>query len=187
MNLPGSTNVDIADLRSLYSNREARVKRAKGKSERSSLMNVGRRVDYAVRALSFLAGQPAAQVVSRVDIEKSQDIPSFYLSKIMKDLVAGGLVQSHIGSKGGFTLAKAADAITIKDVYETVERPLVLMECLEKGAEYCSYCAVCSQKSVWEEAQALLAKFLNGVTIANIADRQGLRGRLVRSPLQRAG
>ena len=97
-------------------------------------MNVGRRVDYAVRALSFLAGQPAGKIVSRADIEKSQDIPSFYLSKIMKDLVAGGLVQSHIGSKGGFSLAKLATSISIKDVYETVERPLVLMDCLREGS-----------------------------------------------------
>ena len=82
--------------------------RARRKAERSSLMNVGRRVDYAVRALSYLAGQPSDRVVSRADIEKSQDIPSFYLSKIMKDLVSGGLVHSHVGSKGGFTLAKAA-------------------------------------------------------------------------------
>ena len=162
------------------------MKRAKAPSERSSLMNVGRRVDYAVRALSYLAGQSAGTIVSRADIEKSQEIPSFYLSKIMKDLVAGGLVQSHIGSKGGFTLAKRASAITIKDIYETVERPLVLMECLEKGASYCSFCPVCSQKSIWEEAQSVLANFLAGVTIADIADRQGLRGRLIRMPLQKA-
>ena len=150
-------------------------------------MNVGRRVDYAVRALSFLAGQPSGTIVSRADIEKSQDVPSFYLSKIMKDLVAGGLVQSHIGSKGGFTLAKKAAAITIKDIYETVERPLVLMECLERGASYCSYCAVCTQKSVWEEAQSVLANFLAGVTIADIADRQGMKGRLTKTQMQRAG
>jgi Rrf2 family protein len=162
------------------------VKRAKAKNERSSLMNVGRRVDYAVRALSYLAGQPEGKIVSRADIEKSQDIPSFYLSKIMKDMVAGGLVQSHIGSKGGFTLAKHAAAISIKDVYETVERPLVLMECLEQGANYCSFCAVCSQKSVWEEAQIVLAEFLAGVSVAEIADRQGLKERLTRSPLQKA-
>jgi Rrf2 family protein len=162
------------------------VKRTKARSERSSLMNVGRRVDYAVRALSYLAGQPAGKIISRADIEKSQDIPSFYLSKIMKDLVAGGLVQSHIGSKGGFTLAKAADAISIKDIYETVERPLVLMECLERGINYCSYCAVCSQKSIWEEAQGMLANFLAAVSIATIADRQGLKGRLLKSPLQKA-
>ena len=162
------------------------MKRARAKSERSSLMNVGRRVDYAVRALSYLAGQPEGKIVSRSDIEKSQDIPQFYLSKIMKDMVAGGLVQSHIGSKGGFTLAKRAAAISIKDVYETVERPLVLMECLEQGANYCSFCAVCSQKSVWEKAQMVLAEYLAGVSIAEIADRQGLRGRLIRSPLQKA-
>jgi Rrf2 family protein len=149
-------------------------------------MNVGRRVDYAVRALSFLAGQPAGKIVSRADIEKSQDIPSFYLSKIMKDLVAGGLVQSHIGSKGGFSLAKLATSISIKDVYETVERPLVLMDCLERGADYCSYCSVCTQKSIWEEAQKVLAEFLGRISINDIADRQGLKGRLVGS-LQKAG
>ncbi|HEU5465094.1 MAG TPA: Rrf2 family transcriptional regulator [Candidatus Binatia bacterium] len=141
-------------------------------------MNVGRRVDYAVRALSYLAGQPEGKVISRSDIEKSQDIPSFYLSKIMKDLVAGGLVRSHIGSKGGFTLAKRPGAISIKDVYETVERPLVLMECLEKGPSYCSFCAVCLQKSVWEKAREVLANFLAGVSIAEIADGDGLKRRL---------
>lgn len=150
-------------------------------------MNVGRRVDYAVRALSFLAGQPAGAIVSRADIERSQDIPSFYLSKIMKDLVAGGLVQSHIGAKGGFTLARKAGAITIKDIYESVERPLVLMECLEQGVNYCSLCAVCTQKSIWEEAQSVLANFLDGVTIADIADRQGMKGRMVKAPMQRTG
>ena len=96
------------------------MKQRKFRSERSSLMNVGRRVDYAVRALSFLAGQLEGRIVSRAEIEKSQDIPPFYLSKIMKDLVAGGLVHSHIGSKGGFTLSKPANTITMKAVFETV-------------------------------------------------------------------
>ena len=149
-------------------------------------MNVGRRVDYAVRALSFLCWSAGGgdDSAGRI-IEKSQDIPSFYLSKIMKDLVAGALVQSHVGSKGGFTLAKNAGAITIKDIYETVERPLVLMECLEQGASYCSYCVVCTQKSIWEEAQAVLANFLAGVTIADIANHQGLKGRMLNAPCSR--
>ena len=150
-------------------------------------MNVGRRVDYAIRALSYLAGQPVGKIISRTEIEHSQDIPSYYLSKIMKDLVAGGLVRSQIGSKGGFTLAKPARAISIKDVYETVERPLVLMECLQEGSNYCSYCSVCSQISVWEKAQKILADFLSGVSIGEIADGRGLRERLARAPQLQAG
>jgi Rrf2 family protein len=162
------------------------MKRKVARAERSSLMNVGRRVDYAVRALSYLAGQPAAHVVSRAEIEKSQGIPSFYLSKIMKDLVAGGLVLSRVGSKGGFLLAKPAASISIKDVYESVERPLVLMDCLEQGPSYCSFCTVCSQKSIWEEAQTILANYLGGVFISDIADRQGLKGRLGNAPVREA-
>lgn len=141
-------------------------------------MNVGRRVDYAVRALSYLAGMPPGKIVSRVDIEEKQDIPSYYLSKIMKDLVAGGLVQSHIGSKGGFSLARPAATISIKEVYETVERPMALMECLDKGENYCSYCPVCNQISVWDKAQTLLANYLAEVSIGDIAARHGLRERL---------
>ena len=153
------------------------MRRSNVGTERSSLMNAVRRVDYAVRALTYLAGQPPGKVISRAEIEKKQDIPSHYLSKIMKDLVAGGLVHSHIGSKGGFSLARPAETISIKEVYETVERPIVLMECLEKGEEYCPYCSVCSQISVWERAQSLLANYLASVTISNIADQTGLRER----------
>ena len=145
-------------------------------------MNVGRRVDYAVRALTYLAGQPPGKVIARTEIEKKQDIPSHYLSKIMKDLVAGGLVHSHIGSKGGFSLARPAETISIKDVYETVERPIVLMECLDKSEEHCPYCSVCTQISVWDRAQSLLANYLVSVTISNIADQTGLRERLVSLP-----
>jgi Rrf2 family protein len=155
------------------------MRRSNVGTKRSSLMNAGRRVDYAVRALTYLAGQPPAKVISRAEIEKKQDIPSHYLSKIMKDLVASGLVHSHVGSKGGFSLARPAETISLKEVYETVERPIVIMECLEKGDEYCPYCSVCTQISVWDRAQSLLANYLASVTISNIADQTGLRERLI--------
>lgn len=141
-------------------------------------MQVGRRVDYAVRALAYLAGQHPDKTAGKAEIEKKQDIPPHYLSKIMKDLVAGGFVHSRHGPKGGFVLARPAKQISIKEVYESVEGPLVLMQSLEKGEEYCPYFTVCSQISVWERAQSLLARYLAKVSIADIADRQGLKERL---------
>ena len=156
------------------------MKRSKGEMGRSSLMQVGRRVDYAVRALAYLAGQPPEKIVSKAEIEKSQDIPSHYLSKIMKDLVAGGFVNSHVGSKGGFRLAKAAQEISIKEIYECVEGPLVLMQSVVKGEEYCPYYSACTQISIWAKAQNLLASYLAKVSIADIADQQGLRERWTR-------
>ena len=141
-------------------------------------MNVGRRVDYAIRALAYLAAQPPGRMINGAEIGKKQDIPSHYLSKIMKDLVAAGLVNSHTGSKGGFTLAKAPKNISIREVYECVEGPLVLMQSLVKGEEYCSFFSVCNQISVWGKAQGILANYLASVSVGDIADKQGLRERL---------
>lgn len=154
------------------------MENSKRGTERSSLMNVGYRVDYAVRALSYLAAQPPGRIVPRAELEKKQHIPPHYLSKIMKDLVSGGLVKSYLGCRGGFSLARAAQTISIKEVYEAVERPLVIMECLEKGPSYCSYIPVCTQVSIWQRAQTLLANFLSGVSVNDIADQKGLRERL---------
>lgn len=141
-------------------------------------MHVGRRVDYALRALSYLAAQAPGRIVSRAEIESKQDIPSSYLSKIMKDLVAAGLVLSHPGCQGGFTLAKPATAINVREVYESVEGPLVLMQCLEKGEHFCRYDAVCPQISIWDRAQSLVAGYLAKVSLGDIADQPGLRPRL---------
>lgn len=146
--------------------------------ERSSLMNIGKRVDYAVRALSYLAAQPHGTVVSRREIQRKQDIPSHFLSKIMKQLAGGNLVESHMGARGGFSLKKPAAHINLKEVYECLEGPLLLMECLEEGEQACQYCEVCNQISVWGEAQRRLAEYLASVSLGQIAHKAGLREEL---------
>ncbi len=147
-------------------------------AERSSLMNIGKRVDYAIRALSYLAAQPNGKIISRRELQTKQDIPSHFLSKIMKQLIGGELVESYMGARGGFTLKKPAAQINLKEVYECLEGPLLLMECLEDGERACRYCEVCNQISVWGEAQRRLANYLAGVSLGQIADRIGLREEL---------
>jgi Rrf2 family protein len=106
-------------------------------TERSSLMNIGKRVDYAIRALSYLAARPANHAVSRREIQEKQDIPAHFLSKIMKRLETGGLVQSYMGARGGFALKKLPAHITLKEVYECLEGPLMLMGCLDERERAC--------------------------------------------------
>src|SRR6185369_8369378 len=147
-------------------------------SERSSLMNIGKRVDYALRALSYLAAQTPDCPVSRREIQTKQDIPAHFLSKIMKRLESGGFVQSYMGARGGFTLKRSPEEINLKEVYECLEGPLTLMGCLEEKERACRYCSVCSQISIWHEAQRLLGNYLAGVSLQHIAHRSGLREEL---------
>ena len=155
------------------------LKSSQGRSiERSSLMNIGKRVDYALRALSYLAAQAPGYTVSRREIQTKQDIPTHFLSKIMKRLESGGFVQSHMGARGGFTLKRSATEINLKEVYECLEGPLTLMGCLEEKERACRYCSVCSQISIWHEAQRILGNYLAGISLQNIAHRAGLREEL---------
>ena len=141
-------------------------------------MNVGRRMDYAVRALSYLAAQPPLRVVPRNEIQDRQRIPPHFLSKILRKLVTAGYLVSVPGARGGFRLHAQADRVTIRDVYECIEGPLCLMECIEEEEAYCSFAPICTQRTVWRGAQEALVRYLEQVSIGDLADPRGLVRRL---------
>lgn len=145
---------------------------------RSSLMNLGRRMDYAVRALSYLAAQPADRVVPRTEIQARQQIPQHFLSKILRQLVAADFLVSAPGARGGFRLRAPAERISLRDVYESIEGPLCLMECVDQQEAFCRFTPVCTQITVWRRAQLVLGRYLEGISLRDIADQDGLVQRL---------
>lgn len=147
-------------------------------ADRSSLMNVGRRVDYAIRALAYLAGQPPKRIVPCGEIEARQGVPRHFLSKILRSLVAAGLLESLSGARGGFRLQRPPTQISVRQVYEGVEGELRLIDCLYDGGTFCCFAPVCTQIDVWRGAQQRLLEYLDSVSIHDIADRQGLISRL---------
>jgi Rrf2 family protein len=157
--------------------------RAHASARRSSIMNVGRRMDYAVRALCYLAAQPPERVVRRAEIQQRQNIPPHFLSKILRSLVSAGFLASVPGARGGFRLGRPAGEISIRAVYESVEGRLSLVECVDRGEGFCCFAPVCTQLDIWSGAQRLLGSYLDNISIGDIADRHGLVPRLrQRSP-----
>ncbi|MGD9763155.1 MAG: Rrf2 family transcriptional regulator [Candidatus Binatia bacterium] len=140
-------------------------------------MKVGRRVDYALRALCYLAGQ-GDRVVTCTEIQARQAVPPHFLSKILRRLVAAGVLESVPGARGGFRLGRPADRITVREVYQCIEGRLSLIDCVERQDEFCCFASVCAQRHVWRRAQQVLLDYLESVTIREIADREGLVPRL---------
>ncbi|GIW39974.1 MAG: hypothetical protein KatS3mg076_0551 [Candidatus Binatia bacterium] len=166
-------------VRSPESKTPARVREGgKRRRRRSSLLNVGRRMDYAVRALCYVAAQTPGRVVPRSEIQQRQQIPQHFLSKILRLLVSGGLLESVSGARGGFRLSRSPEDVTLRAVYECVEGKLCLMECVEEEEAFCCFAPVCTQIAVWRGAQVLLARYLDGITLQDIADGRGLLPRL---------
>jgi Rrf2 family protein len=87
-------------------------------------MRVKKSTEYALLALGYIAKNQGDSVVSSEDIAQQYDIPLEYLLKILQELVRANVLRSKRGPRGGFSLAKSANKITMLEVIEAVEGPL---------------------------------------------------------------
>lgn len=131
-------------------------------------MKLTRGGEYGVRGVLYLAQQEEGTVSMLSAIAKAQDVPPRFLAKIFQALAKAGVVKSHRGAKGGFSLAQPASEITIRDVIEAVEGPIHLNICLAAPGE-CSRETLCPIHAVWERAQEQMMGVLSQKNFADLA------------------
>ncbi len=133
-------------------------------------MGLTRRGEYAVRGMIYLAQQPAGQKVLLSEMAAAVEAPSNFLAKIMQDFSRSGLVDSSRGSGGGFSLSRTASSISLREVVEAVEGPIILNRCLI-GQGTCKRDGWCQVHRVWRKAQQQMVDTLESVSIAQLARR----------------
>jgi len=136
----------------------------------SCVMQITRAADYAVRVVIHLASLPVGVNVHRPDIAKATNVAASFLSKVLQQLVQAGMVASQRGSRGGFRLAVAIQAISVLDVVEAIEGPIRLNTCLEPGPS-CDRKGWCPAHEVWIEAQGALVNVLRNASVAGLAEK----------------
>src|ERR1044072_6363928 len=131
-------------------------------------MRVSAKADYAVRAAAELA--PAQKEEAPVKGERladAQDIPLQFLEHILLELKHHGIVRARRGAKGGYWLAKPADAITIADVVRAVEGPIAHVQSSPpEDIEYKGHAE--HLQEVWIAVRANLRAVLEHVTLADL-------------------
>ena len=142
-------------------------------------MKLSTQADYAVRAVYELSLHPPGTVLHTSDIAAAQRIPGPRLAKVIHDLARAELVRTQRGQQGGVMLARPAADITVRDVYEAVEGPILLCRCRQR-VERCGE-DVCDTHEFWHGVETLLTKELQTVTFAALAESRcrapGSRGR----------
>lgn len=91
---------------------------------------IGTGVEYALHCLFWIADSPERPPSSR-DLAEIQGISPTFLKKILPKLEKAGVVKSTGGIRGGYRLARPANAITVLDVIDAVEGPKRLFDCQE--------------------------------------------------------
>ncbi len=138
-------------------------------------MRLTRGTDYGIRGVLHLAMQPFEQVTLLRDVAEEQDIPESYLAKIFQDLNKAGLVRSHRGAKGGFSLARPASEITLRQVIEALQGPISLNRCLDIR-DVCPHQEECAVSLVLHKSQEQLLETLDAATFDTlVADELALQ------------
>ena len=103
--------------------------------------------DYAVVIMTAAARRDADARLSASELAQETGVPLPTTQKLMGRLAAEGLLTSVRGAAGGFTLARAAEAITLADIVEAVEGPIAMTVCSgHEGASDCALDAHCRVK-----------------------------------------
>jgi len=148
-----------------------------------SLMQIPRKIEYALRAMIHLADNPHG-VVRGAAIARDEHIPKYYLEKVIRDLMRRGLVKARRGPGGGYQLGRDPETISFRDVIEAVEGPISLNLCVE-GGNVCNLQPACRMFRVWEEGQRVLLEVFSQTTLREVAASRpsaALLGRIAMQP-----
>lgn len=129
---------------------------------------IRRKTDYGIRALAHMAlGDSDRRVYGARDIAEARDVPEVYMQKVLHSLAEAGIVQSHRGVFGGFSLVKEPSEITLFSLMEALQGPVAINKCV-LGQDLCPREKKCIVRNRWEGIQGDLVKFLKGVTLEDL-------------------
>ncbi|HET9225839.1 MAG TPA: SUF system Fe-S cluster assembly regulator [Thermoanaerobaculia bacterium] len=130
------------------------------------MIRITKQTDYGIVLLTHLASQPERHL-NAPELAAETQLPVPMVSKILKILVREGILMSHRGVKGGYSLARLAQEITMAEIIAALEGPIAITECIDVSSD-CSHERLCPVRSNWHRINAAVRGALEGITLAEM-------------------
>ena len=131
------------------------------------MLRLSKKADYALMAMTHLALQGQAVSLSTREIAEQYDIPVELLAKVLQRLARQGLLDSHQGTRGGYHLAREAATISVAEVIQAIDGPVLVTACSElDDCEQYSKCRV--RDPLWRIKERILAA-LEAYSVLDVA------------------
>jgi len=134
--------------------------------------------EYGILGILYLAEKDRYIITPLAKIAEAQDIPEKFLAKIFQSLSRTGIVRSHRGVRGGFSLGKDPAKVSIKEVLEAIQGPYHLMKCIT-DIGICGKDTFCALREFLIIAEDRLVSTFEKYTLADLGKWQ--RARKVRA------
>jgi Rrf2 family protein len=139
------------------------------------MLKLTKKADYGLMALKYLAEHPEITALSAKDIADAYGIPAQLLAKVLQLLTKSGMLKSHAGMNGGYTLARDANKISAYEVIHAIDGPFFITSCT-KGAKGCDLTPSCTIKEPLARVNDTIAGVLKSISIQDLAEREHAAG-----------
>ena len=131
------------------------------------MLRITRLTDYGFILLAKMC-EDESSLQNAKDMSEELDIPLPTVSKVLKLLVQGNLLESQQGSQGGYLLSKPAKEISAAEIIEVLEGPVSMTACcVTDGCD-----RNCAVSNSWQKVNAVIVNELKSVSLADmVADR----------------
>jgi FeS assembly SUF system regulator len=130
------------------------------------MIRITKQTDYGIVLLTQMATQPERQY-NAPDLAADAHLPLPMVSKILKLLTREGVLVSHRGVKGGYSLARHPQAVSMAEIIAALEGPIAITECVDEGGD-CIHEQLCPVRSNWHRINDALHTALSGITLAEM-------------------
>jgi FeS assembly SUF system regulator len=135
------------------------------------MLRMTKQTDYGIVLMTHLALEAGAQH-SAPELAATLRIPLPMVSKILKLLARDGLLDSHRGVRGGYSLARSPEDISVADVIGALEGPIAMTECIEEAhvglPGDCSREPFCAVRANWQRINGVVRQALDSISLADM-------------------
>jgi FeS assembly SUF system regulator len=136
------------------------------------MLRITKQTDYGIVLLTRMAAELEERHTAPDLAEKAQ-LPLPTVSKILKLLARDGLLASHRGVKGGYSLSRPPGDITIAEIIGSLEGPIAITECIDDGGPHdCVQQGRCATQANWQIINRAIRGALAEITLKDMADQQ---------------
>jgi Rrf2 family protein len=132
------------------------------------MVRLSKKSEYGLIAIRHIAAH-AGDIVTAKEISDVYRIPYELLAKVLQKLAKAGLVVSHQGVRGGYTLARRPSEVPVAMIIHAIEgaQPMIA-QCMSEGPASCGVFSVCTIKSPLSKVQANIDRAFSTMTLAEI-------------------
>ncbi len=132
------------------------------------MIRLSRLSDYGIVLMAHLASFEDEGPHNAREVAADAKLPLPVVSKLLKALAREGLLESHRGAKGGYTLARRPETISAAEMITALEGPIGLTECTVHPGT-CTQEASCHVREPWQRINRAVCDALTEVTLADLA------------------